>query len=342
MTDTLEIKGRAERYMVPTYAQAPFVVSHGAGSELYDLDGRRYLDFTGGIAVNALGHCHPRVVEAIREQAGRIIHASNLHTHPGYVALCRRLAKLNGADSVFLTNSGSEAMEAALKLARRHFHHLGRPRQRFVATVGSFHGRTLGATSITGQRAHREGYGDLLENTLVPFNDAKAACAAIDESVAAVIVEPIQGNGGIHVADDAFLQAIAARCGHTGTLLIVDEIQTGGGRTGRWWGYQHAGIAPDIVAVAKAIGGGMPLGAMISRRELTACFAIGSHGSTFGGNPVSCAAGLATLDVIDEEQLSERAGRVGSAFQEKLRRIDSSSVAEIRGRGLMIRSDEVV
>ncbi|MEM6533267.1 MAG: acetylornithine/succinylornithine family transaminase [Myxococcota bacterium] len=336
MTDTLEIKSRAEHFMVPTYAQAPFVVSHGLGSELFDLDGRRYLDFTGGIAVNALGHCHPKVVEAIRDQAGRIIHSSNLHTHPGYVALCQRLAELTGGDSVFLTNSGSEAMEAALKLARRHFHGKGTPRQRFVATVGSFHGRTFGATSITGQPAHREGYGDLLDSRLVPFNDVSAMESAIDETVAAVIIEPVQGNGGIHVARDEYLQAIETRCRHTGTLLVVDEIQTGGGRTGRWWGHEHSGISPDIIAAAKAIGGGMPVGAMISRRELTACFAVGSHGSTFGGNPVACAAGLATLEVLATERLPQRASELGAVFQAKLRAIESARIAEVRGRGLMI------
>ncbi|MEM6731777.1 MAG: acetylornithine/succinylornithine family transaminase [Myxococcota bacterium] len=333
---TETIKGLAESLMVPTYAQAPFVVSHGRGSELFDLDGRRYLDFTGGIAVNALGHSHPKVVAAICEQAQKILHTSNLHTHPGYVAMCQRLAELTGGDSIFLTNSGSEAMEAALKLARRHFHDTGSPRTRFVATVNSFHGRTLGAVSVTGQPSYREGYGPLFETQLVPFNDLEAMRSAIDETVAAVVIEPIQGNGGIHVATDAYLQGIEARCRETGSLLIVDEIQTGGGRTGRWWGYEHSGIRPDILTVAKAIGGGMPVGAMVSRRELTQCFTPGSHGSTFGGNPVSCAAGLATLETIATEGLVDRAADAGAAFQEKLRAINSPRVSEVRGRGLML------
>lgn len=334
--DTASLKRLAESHMVPTYAQAPFVASHGRGSDLYDLEGNRYLDFTGGIAVNALGHSHPRVVDAICQQAHKIIHTSNLHTHPGYVALCHRLVELTCGDSVFLTNSGSEAMEAALKLARRHFHHRGTPRERFVATENSFHGRTLGATSVTGQTSYREGYGPLFDTRLVPFNDIEAMRGAIDETVAAVVIEPIQGNGGIHVATDAYLQAITERCRETSTLLIVDEVQTGGGRTGRWWGYEHSGITPDILTLAKAIGGGMPVGAMVSRRELTECFTPGSHGSTFGGNPVSCAAGLATLEVIATEGLVERAASAGAAFQEKLRALPSSRVVEVRGRGLMI------
>ncbi|MEO0815066.1 MAG: aminotransferase class III-fold pyridoxal phosphate-dependent enzyme, partial [Myxococcota bacterium] len=227
-------------------------------------------------------------------------------------------------------------MEAALKLARRHFHHRGEKRERFVATRNSFHGRTLGATSVTGQSSYREGYGPLFETELVPFNDVEAMTAAIDTSVAAVMLEPIQGNGGIHVATDEYLQATAKKCQETGTLLVIDEIQTGGGRTGRWWGYEHSGITPDILTVAKAIGGGMPVGAMISRRELTSCFTPGSHGSTFGGNPVSCAAGLKTLEIIAKEGLVERAGDLGESFRDKLRSIASPRIAEVRGRGLMI------
>lgn len=334
--ETRRLKKSAARHMPPTYTQAPFVVSHGRGSELFDLEGSRYLDFTGGIAVNALGHCHPAVVAAIREQAAKLIHASNLHTHPGYVAMCERLVELSCGDSVFLTNSGSEAMEAALKLARRYFHSQGENRPRFVATQNSFHGRTLGATSVTGQNAYREGYQPLFDTTLVPFNDIDAIRGALDRDVAAVIIEPIQGNGGIHVANDDYLQALQRRCRDTGTLLVVDEIQTGAARTGRWWGYQHADIEPDIIAMAKGIGGGMPLGAMVSRHELTACLTAGSHGSTFGGNPVSCAAGLATLNIIRDEGLTDRAAALGSYFREKLELLNLARVEAVRGRGLMI------
>ncbi len=322
--------------MPPTYTQAPFVASHGRGSELFDLEGSRYLDFTGGIAVNALGHCHPAVVAAIQEQAARLIHASNLHTHPGYVTMCERLVELSCGDSVFLTNSGAEAMEAALKLARRHFHFQGENRPRFVATQNSFHGRTLGAISVTGQTSYREGYAPLFDTTLVPFNDSEALSAAIDRDVAAVVIEPIQGNGGIHVASNDYLQTLQRHCRNSGTLLVVDEIQTGAARTGRWWGYQHSGIEPDIIAMAKGIGGGMPLGAMVSRRELTDCLTAGSHGSTFGGNPVSCAAGLATLDVIQDQGLADRASALGSYFREKLESLDLARVEAIRGQGLMI------
>jgi acetylornithine/succinyldiaminopimelate/putrescine aminotransferase len=309
--------------VTPNYAPA-ITATHGAGALLWDAAGKRYLDFATGIGVNALGHCHPRVVAAIVAQAQRLAHTSNLVGHRGYTDLCARLCELTFGEQVFLQNSGTEAVEAALKLARRA---TGKPR--FVATHGAFHGRTLGALSVTGQASYREGFGPFLDEvTFVPFNDSTLS---LGPDVAAFVVEPIQGNGGVVLPEPGYLRAVRAACDRSGALLIVDEVQTGLGRTGSWFAYEQEGVVPDILALAKALGGGLPLGALVTRADVGRAFAAGSHGTTFGGNAIACAAGLATLDVLRDEGLPERARVLGGEF---LRRFPRA-----RGRGLMLGLD---
>jgi acetylornithine/N-succinyldiaminopimelate aminotransferase len=339
MTETQELQKRASAHMMACYSPFPFIVGRGQGTRLWDLDGREYLDFTTGIAVNALGHAHPEVVGAITKQAALFCHTSNMFQHRPYIELCERLCELSFGSKVFLANSGAEAMEAAMKLARRYFFDKGETRPEFVATTGSFHGRTLGALSITGQDTYRKGFEPFLPSaTLLPFGDIEAMKKAVSSKTAAVILEPIQGNSGIVVPPAGYLKAVRDLCSERGALFIADEIQTGVGRTGRWFAYQHEGITPDIMTVAKAIGGGLPLGAMITNEELGKTFSLNVHGSTFGGNPVACAAGLATLRVLGAPGFIERVAQAGSDFIAQLRELGQKRpvIKEVRGRGLMI------
>ncbi len=337
MTRTADLVATARARMATTYAPAPFVIDRGEGMYLWDLDGTRYLDFTSGIGVNAVGHCHPEVVEAIREQAGRYCHTANLLYHAGHIEMCERLCELSFGDRVFLTNSGVEAGEAALKLARRYAFKRGETRPTFVATHGSFHGRSIATLSVTGQESYREGYGPLLPDvTLVPFADVEALRAVVDGRTAAVILEPIQGNSGIKVAPDDYLRGVREICDAAGCLLIFDEIQSGVGRSGKWWAHEHAGVTPDIMMVAKGVGGGLPLGAMVTSEVVGAAFTPGSHGTTFGGNPVCCAAGLACLRIIERDDLLGRATRLGERLRAGLRALEHPRIREVRGRGLMV------
>ncbi len=334
-----EIVQLAHRHMVDIYGCLPIAFVRGHGAYLYDADGKRYLDFFCGLAVTSLGHGHPRVVRAIKEQAEKLTHVSNVfHTEP-MARLAERLSTLFGNGRVFLGNSGAEANEAAIKLARRWGHRDGGGRYEIIATLGSFHGRTLATLTATGQEKYHQGFQPLLPGfKLVPYNDVAALERAIGPETVAIMLEPIQGEGGVVVPRTDFLKDVRELCDRRGLLLILDEVQVGVGRTGQFFGHEYAGIKPDIATLAKALGGGVPIGAMLAREEVASAFTPGSHGSTFGGNPIACAAALAVLDALEEERIMENAAEVGSYIMDRLRDIGakSSRVAEVRGRGMII------
>ncbi|MEU1280951.1 acetylornithine transaminase [Streptomyces sp. NPDC005805] len=319
--------------MADTYGTPPLALERGAGSTVWDTGGRAYLDFVGGIAVNALGHGHPAVVEAVTRQVGRLAHVSNLFAAEPPVALAERLLALDGRPGrVFFANSGAETMEAAFKIARR----TGRPR--IVAAEGGFHGRTMGALALTGQPAKREPFLPLPGEVVhVPFGDASALRAAVDERTAAVVLEPVQGEGGVVPAPPGYLRAAREATRQAGALLVLDEIQTGVGRTGHWFAHQaEPGTDPDVVTLAKGLGGGLPIGAVLTFGTAAGLLTPGQHGSTFGGNPVACAAGLAVVDTIEAEGLLARVRRVGGLLRAGVEALDHPLVARVRGAGLLL------
>ncbi len=318
--------------LMSTYARQPLEIVRGLGSRVWDADGRSYLDFLGGIAVNGVGHCHPTVVEAIRAQAGELLHCSNLYHSRPASRLAQELVDRGVGERVFLCNSGAEANEGAFKLVRKHFHRLGQTRRvRLVAMQGSFHGRTLATLAATDRPDFRAGFGPMPEGfTFVPFGDVQALAEVLDETVAAVVVEPIQGEGGIRVPPPDFLSQVRRLCNGTGCLLVADEVQTGMGRTGSFLASHDA----DVVTLAKGLGGGLPIGALGARGPAAEALQPGDHGSTFGGNPLCCAAALATLKVLSEEGLLQNATDMGKLLMDELRRAIPS--AQVRGRGLMV------
>ncbi|HEX2056849.1 MAG TPA: acetylornithine transaminase [Actinomycetota bacterium] len=327
MTAVLE----AAPALMPTYRRWPVRFVSGSGCTLVDSGGKRYLDLVAGLAVASVGHCRPEVTTAIADQAARLVHVSNLYETEPAEQLALRLAGLTGGMQSFLCNSGAEAVECALKLARRR----GGTRRRIVAADGGFHGRTLGALSVTGQPSKRAPFEPLVgEITHVPYGDTPALEAALDEDVAAVLLEPIQGEAGVVVPPDGYLRAARAACDGAGALLILDEVQTGVGRTGRWFAYEHEAVAPDVVCLAKGLAGGLPIGAALATPAVAASFAPGDHGSTFGGGPVPCAAALAVLDVVEKEGLVERAAAAGARLAQGLERIFGAGT--VRGRGLLL------
>ncbi len=337
MSDHDETQRTIARRHFSMYTRYPITLVEGRGSRVRDADGKEYVDALGGIAVNALGHCHPAVVAAITAQARRLIHVTNLYHFPAQAHLAERITTLTGLDRVFFTNSGTEAVEGALKLARRFAGRRDRG-ARVLSFEGCFHGRSMGALS-THAEAQREPFLPLLpEFEQLPFGDLDALDRAMDEHTAAVILEPVQGEGGIRVVPDQLLRQIRDLCDQRGALLILDEIQCGVGRTGRFNAHDHAGVEPDIMVLAKALGGGMPIGAVLAREEVAAAFAPGEHGTTFGGNPVACAAAEATLRVITDEDLPARAAELGGRFLARLREAASAqpAITDVRGRGLMI------
>lgn len=290
----------AHERLYPNYRQPDLVISHGRGAELWDSDGRRYLDLFAGVAVSALGHAHPRLVAAISEQAGKLLHLSNYFYNETNVRLVQRLTRATGYQRAFFCNSGTEAIEALLKLARRHFHARGEPdRYHVIAFDNSFHGRTLGALAATGQPKYREGFGPLPGVRHVPYGDLDAVRAALTSEVCAVLVEPVQGEGGVLPAPPGFLAGLRELTSERGALLLADEIQTGVGRTGKLLGVEHAGVRPDALALAKGLGGGVPIGAMLCSEALAGALPSGSHGSTFGGSPLASAAALVVLDELE-------------------------------------------
>ena len=330
-----------------TYKRPPVVFTHGKGCYLYDSAGRAYLDFLGGIAVNALGHAHPRVVAAIRRQAARAIHISNLYHNPYQGPLAAKLAKWSGLDHVFFTNSGTEAIEGALKLARLHSRKAAgtaqHPPHKFLALENSFHGRTFGAVSITSTAKYREPFAPLVPGVeFVRFNDLNDLAAKFDGSVCAIVMEPVQGEGGIHRVSEAFYKLARQLATRHGAALIADEIQCGLGRTGRPFAYQKfatvSELLPDIVTVAKPIAAGLPLGAFLAREDFANAFSPGVHGTTFGGGPLVCAVALEVLAIIEEEKLMENAQERGEEVCVGLAEIALryDGIREIRGEGLMI------
>ena len=317
-----------ERFLMPNYARFPVVFARGEGARLWDTDGNEYLDFLAGLSVNNVGHCHPAVVEAIREQAARLLHVGNLYYNEPMAALAQRLSESSLGGKVYFANSGAEAIEAAIKIARK-----ARQGGTIVSLHGGFHGRTYGALSATPQESKQAPFAPLVPGFVSVPPTLEGLASAVDSSTAAVIIEPIQGESGVHVIDDAVLRAAAELCAHHGALLIFDEIQTGLGRTGLAWEYQRSGVTPDLITSAKALGGGLPIGAVIAGGSRGDTFAPGDHGSTFAGGPMICAAALAALDVLFDETLLARVGELGERMREHLATLPH--VTEIRGRGLM-------
>jgi predicted acetylornithine/succinylornithine family transaminase len=326
-----------------TPIRMPMVMARGEGARLWDTEGREYLDFiSGGRAVTAVGHCHPKVVAAIREQAGRLLHVSNDFYSEPQLLLAERLAKLFGG-RCFLCNSGAEANEAAIKLARKHgFKTAGEGKHVVVSALQSFHGRTMGALAATGQPKYHRGFQPLPAGFVhVPFNEVDALHRAVTKDTCAVLLEPILGESGVYPATQEYLSAARELCTRHGAALIFDEVQTGLGRTGRMFAFQHYGIEPDVITLAKGLGGGVPIGAMVAREPVAAAFAPGDHASTFGGSPLPAAAALATLEVIEQEGMVANAARVGARLAAGLESVRArrALVKEIRARGLMIGVD---
>jgi acetylornithine/N-succinyldiaminopimelate aminotransferase len=330
-----ELQGLEARYAMPTYARAPVEFVRGEGARLWDAEGREYLDFFAGLSVHNAGHCHPRIVGAIREQAGRLAGVSNLYYTEPAMRLCARLADSSLGGKVFLCNSGAEANECAIKLVRKRAHARGIADPEIVVLDGAFHGRTLATLAATPRLARNDLFGPLPAGFVsVPRDDPDALRAAVGERTAAVMVEPIQGEAGVFPTGDDVLAAAREACDESGALLVFDEIQAGMGRTGSLWAYEQAPVRPDVITAAKALGGGLPVGACVTAPELGEVLERGDHGSTFAGAPIAAAAALAAIDVLDDAELLRRTREVGARFMEMLGNLDG--VAEVRGRGLMI------
>ena len=330
-----DLRAREAAHFLPVVNRLPVALVEGRGSRVRDVEGREYVDLTAGWGVVAIGHCHPALVDAIASQAGRLMQTTNLFYTLPQLDLVERLAEITPLPRAFLVSSGAEAVEGALKLAHR-----ATGRRRFVATHGSFHGRTLGGLSVIGQAKHRERYAGLVpEQTFVPFDDLAAARAAVDDSVAAVIVEPVQGEGGVNVPSDGYLRGLREICDATGALLVADEIQTGIGRTGSWLAVEHDGVVPDVLTLGKGLGGGFPIAAFLCSDAVAKTVELGDHGGTYAGNPLGAAAANAVLRVVAEEKLLERAAALGARLLERLTAFAAEHperVETVRGRGLLI------
>jgi acetylornithine/N-succinyldiaminopimelate aminotransferase len=324
------------KYVIANYGRLPRVIVRGEGCYLYDSDGNKILDMFPGWAVSAIGHCHPKVVEAIRKQAGKLLHIDNTFYSEPQGKLAKLLSERAFGGKCFFCNSGAEANEAALKLARLH---TAQGKYKFITAEGSFHGRTFATMTATAQPKHHEGLLPLLPGFIyVPFNDVSALESAFSDEVAGVMIESIQGEGGINLATDEYLQAIRRLCDENQAIMICDEVTTGIGRTGKWFGYQHFDVEPDIITMAKALGGGVAIGAMMAKEEIAASLVPGKHATTFGGNALVCAAAIAVIEAIEEENLLENADQLGRYTMEKLEQLKQkhSIIDSIRGVGLMI------
>ena len=341
---TLDQVAALERqYLLQTYNRYPVVLARGKGVFLWDIEGKKYLDFVSGIGVNALGHAHPRIVKAIRDQAAKLIHVSNLYYHEYQGPLAEKLCKLTGGSSglsrAFFSNSGTEAIEGSIKLARLAGHRAGGDAKcRLVALEGSYHGRTFGALSLTGQDKHRKGFEPLLEEvTFVKQNDVEGLRAAVNDNTCAIVLEPIFGEGGIYECSVEFLRECRALADRHRAALIFDEIQCGLGRTGTIFAFQSFGVTPDMVAIAKPIAAGFPLGAFIAKEEFATAISPGQHGTTFGGGPLACRIALEFLSIVEEEKLLENVNKVGTYLQDKLKELVAKRNAAIgvRGRGFI-------
>ncbi len=326
----------AQDTLMPNYPRLPVAFVRGYGTRLWDTEGKEYLDFLTGIAVCGAGHCHPKLVAAVQHQATMLWHVSNLFHIPPQAQLAKRLSELAGGYRCFFCNSGAEAVEAALKLARKVGHENLEGKRDFVAAEGSFHGRTFGALSVTGQPKYHHGFEPLVPGVrFVPFGDFGALAEAVTDEVCAVILEPIQGESGVRVPPDDYLPKVAQLCRERGVLLVLDEVQTGMGRTGKLFAFQHYGVEPDIFTLAKSIAGGFPMGAMLAKPEWAEFLQPGTHASTFGGNYLACATALAFLDLLDEEKLLDNARRMGDYLMARLRQLHAP-IKEVRGKGLMV------
>ena len=337
---TTTIIQKTDELVAPTYPRLPVVFERGRGTMLWDTEGRRYTDFLAGIAVCGLGHSHPAVQQALAQQAGRLVHVCNLYYTIPQAELAAWLVGHSFADRVFFCNSGAEANEAAIKLARKVYQDRGvRDRFRIIAMEQSFHGRTMGSLSATGQDKIKQGFYPLLEGfDFVPFDDIAALRAAVDDTVCAVMLEPIQGEGGLVCPSAGYLREVRHLCDEAGILMILDEIQTGMGRTGRLFAHEHSGITPDIMTLAKALGNGLPIGAMLAQEEAARSFGAGAHGTTFGGTPLIAAGALAVVQTIEKEGLVARAAETGAYFRNQLEALcERHAVVEaVRGRGLLL------
>lgn len=329
-----------DQVMVPNYAPAGFIPVRGAGSRVWDQSGRELLDFAGGIAVNVLGHCHPALVAALTEQANSMWHISNVFTNEPALRLAHKLVDATFADRVFFCNSGAEANEAAFKLARRvAFDKFGEEKCEIIAATNSFHGRTLFTVSVGGQPKYSDGFGPKIQGiTHVPYNDLAALKAAISDKTCAVVLEPIQGEGGVLPAEQAYLEGARALCDAHNALLVFDEVQTGMGRSGELFAYMHYGVTPDILSSAKSLGGGFPIGAMLTTNELAKHLAVGTHGTTYGGNPLACAVGEAVIDIVNTPEVLAGVKAKSARFKAKLEQIGQQYgvFSEVRGLGLLI------
>jgi acetylornithine/N-succinyldiaminopimelate aminotransferase len=342
MSESEALRKRFEAAMMPNYGTPPLALARGEGCRVWDADGNQYLDLIAGIAVSALGHAHPAIVDAVSGQVAKIAHTSNLFVHEPGVALAERLLGLLDADAdasagpsarVFFCNSGAEANEAAIKLVRRK-QGTGKP---VVAAIGSFHGRTMGSLSITGKDSIREPFGPFGTTVRwIPYGDVAALESAVDDTVAAVFLEPTLGEGGVVPPPDGYLKAVRESCDAAGALLVLDEIQSGIGRTGAWFAYQKEGIVPDVLTLAKGLGGGLPIGACVGFGDAGTALAKGDHGSTFGANPVACAAALAVLDIIEQQNILANVETVGKKLKDGIAAIEHPLLAGVRGSGLWL------
>jgi len=325
-----------DKYVIANYGRLPRVIVRGEGCYLYDAEGNKILDMFPGWAVSGLGHCHPKVVAALRKQAGELLHIDNTFYSEPQGQLAKLLSERAFGGKCFFCNSGAEANEAAMKLARLY---TAKEKYKFITAEGSFHGRTFATVTATAQPKYHEGFLPLLPGfSYIPFNDVAALESAFSDEVAAVMAEPIQGEGGINVATEDFLQAIRRLCDENGAVMILDEVQTGIGRTGKWFAYQHFDVEPDIITMAKALGGGVAIGAMMAKPELAAVLTPGKHASTFGGNCIACAAGIAVIEAIEEDNLLQNAAQLGQYTKDKLLQLKQkhSVIDSVRGIGMMI------
>ncbi len=329
-----------DQVMVPVFAPAAFIPVRGEGSRVWDQSGRELVDFTGGIAVNVLGHAHPALVEALTEQAQKLWHVSNVFTNEPALRLAKLLTAATFADRVFFANSGAEANEAAFKLARRYGHEVAGPEKcEIISALNSFHGRTLFTVSVAGQPKYSEGFGPKIEGiSHVPFNDLEALRAQISDKTCAVVLEPIQGEGGVMPADQAYLEGVRQLCDEHNALLIFDEVQTGVGRTGALYAYMHYGVTPDILTSAKSLGGGFPVGAMLTSERVAKHFGVGVHGTTYGGNPLACAVGEAVISIVNTPEVLGGVARRSERFKAALLRLGAQYgvFEQVRGMGLLL------
>jgi len=337
---TKELIEKEKKYLFQTYSRPAMILDKGEGMKVWDLEEKQYYDFIGGIAVNALGYSHPKLVQAMKNQAEKLIHCSNLFYSEPQIILAQMLVELSYGDKVFFGNSGAEVNEGAIKLAVKYFKDQNKDKHKIIYMKNSFHGRTIATLAATGQHKYQKDYLPLLPKFKEAiFNDLESVKAAVDEEVAAVLVEPIQGEGGVKIATQEFIKGLRELCNKEGILLIFDEIQCGLGRTGKMFAYQHYNVEPDILTIAKSLGGGIPIGAFIAKDKIASSFKPGDHGTTFGGNPVACAMAIAFIKVLEEEDLIGKCQKKGEYFKDKLKGLKEKypeKIEEIRGLGLMV------